>query len=331
MNLNEIKKTVEEEYCIKIKSIEKIKNVYKINGNDGYCLKVVKYNFSHFYFILSSILHLRNKGYLNVLDIIKNKNNEYYINLGFETYGYLTKWIESRKSDYDNLDELKKVSEEVSKLHVYSRDFTITKNMNPRIYWFSWINVFKTRKMEILDFANRISQKSKKNEFDNIFLNNLENELARADKSIQGLINSEYINIMKKHMMKREFCHHDLADHNILIDKNNCIKIIDFDYCILDSHLHDLSSLFIRSMKNHRWSNKKGIEILNSYSKNIEITKSDLVVMKEFIRFPQSFWQIGLQVYWEQQPWKEEVFLERINRYLDDAEEREDFINNFFN
>ncbi|MDQ0148847.1 CotS family spore coat protein [Eubacterium multiforme] len=331
MNLNEIKKIVEEEYCINIKSIEKIKNVYKINGNDGYCLKVVKYNFSHFYFILSSILHLRNKGYLNVLDIIKNKNNKYYVKLDFEVYGYLTKWIDSRKSDYDNLEELKKIAEELSRLHVYSRDFTITKNMNPRIYWFSWINVFKTRKREIIDFANRISQKAKKSEFDNIFLNNLYSELDRANRSIEGLKNSEYINIMKKHMIKREFCHHDFADHNVLIDKNNHINIIDFDYCILDSHLHDLSSLFIRSMKNHRWSIKKGNEILNSYSKNIEITKDELIVMREFIRFPQSFWQIGLQVYWEQQPWKKEIFLDRITKYLEDREEREEFINNFFN
>lgn len=30
--------------------------------------------------------------------------------------------------------------------------------------------------------------------------------------------------------------------------------------------------------------------------------------MREFIRFPQAFWQIGLQVYWEQQPWGEEFF-----------------------
>ena len=35
--------------------------------------------------------------------------------------------------------------------------------------------------------------------------------------------------------------------------------------------------------------------------------------------FPQSFWQIGLQYYWEQQPWNEEVFINKIIRYLEDT------------
>ena len=52
--------------------------------------------------------------------------------------------------------------------------------------------------------------------------------------------------------------------------------------------------------------------------------------MREFIRFPQAFWQIGLQVYWEQQPWGEEFFLNKLQRYLEDCDEREEFIDSYF-
>lgn len=45
------------------------------------------------------------------------------------------------------------------------------------------------------------------------------------------------------------FCHHDYANHNILIDSENQIYIIDFDYCMLDTKLHDLASILIRVMK----------------------------------------------------------------------------------
>ena len=38
--------------------------------------------------------------------------------------------------------------------------------MKPRIGWFSWLKVFETRKNEILDFQNRISQKAYKSKFD---------------------------------------------------------------------------------------------------------------------------------------------------------------------
>lgn len=54
---------------------------------------------------------------------------------------------------------------------------------------------------------------------------------------------------MDKEVMKMGFCHHDYAHHNILVDDKNELNIIDFDYCILDSHLHDLASLLIRAMK----------------------------------------------------------------------------------
>ena len=52
--------------------------------------------------------------------------------------------------------------------------------------------------------------------------------------------------------------------------------------------------------------------------------------MKEFIRFPQGFWQLGIQMYWEQQPWEERFFIERLQKYLNDREEREQFVESFF-
>lgn len=331
MNEKIIKNIVEREYGIEVKSAIKIKNTYKINGNEEYCFKIVKYNFPHFYFILSSMMHLKNNGFSNVLDIIKNNKGNLYVELTNGNYAYLTKWVDSRESNYDDIDELKKVSEKLSELHICSRNFTITPLMKPRVYWLSWINTFKTRREEILDFAHRISQKAYKNEFDKVFLENLDEEIKRADRSINGLIKSDYFCVMEEHLMKREFCHHDLANHNILIGKDNEINIIDFDYCILDSHLHDLSSLFMRSMKYHRWDKKKGNIIFEGYSKNIEISDKEKKIMKSFMLFPQDFWQRGLQMYWEQQPWGEAFLLEKLNKYLNDREEKEEFLNNFFN
>ena len=331
MNEKIIKDLIEENYDLEVKSITTIKNTYKISSDEEYCFKIVKYNFPHFYFILSAMDHLKNKGFSNILEIIKNKKGSLYVELLDGSYAYLTKWIEARQADYNDMNELEKVSETLSKLHVYSRDFTITPLMKPRIYWLSWINTFKTRRDEILDFAHRISQKANKSEVDIIFLNNVDEEIKRANKSIEGLINSEYVSIMEEHLMKREFCHHDFANHNILIGKDSKINIIDFDYCILDSHLHDLSSLLLRSMKYNRWDIKKANKVFEGYSKNIEISKEEKQVMKFFMLFPQDFWQRGLQIYWEQQPWGEDFFIQKINKYLDDRQAKEEFLEDFFN
>lgn len=325
-----IKSYVEENYSLNVDNIEKVKNSYKITTKDNkYCLKMIKYEFPHFYFILSAIKHLQKNGFTNIPEFILNKRKKEY---GFidGKYVYLTKWIPSRVSNYDNPLELAMVSSSLSRLHQCSKGFTLEKGMQPRIGWFSWLKVFKTRSKEILDFKNRINQKAYKSNFDLLYLDNIEEEVRRAEKSIASLQKNNYVRVMEKEVFKRGFCHHDYAHHNILIDCNKEINVIDFDYCILDSHLHDLSSLLIRSMKDGKWEKEKADLILKAYKENMDVSEEEIPIIREFIRFPQAFWQIGLQVYWEQQPWGEDFFINKLEKYLDDRELREKFIDSYF-
>lgn len=328
-DISKIKSFIEENYNLNVIGIDKVKNSYKIMTLTGtYCLKTIKYEFSHFYFILSAIKHLKKNGFTDIPDFILNNNKREFASLNGK-YVYLTEWIPSRVSNFDNPIELSLISIELAKLHKSSLGFNIDNKMKPRIGWFSWEKVFETRKNEILDFQNRIYQKANKSEFDLLYLDNINTELKRAEKSICGLHKNNYLGIMEKEVFKRGFCHHDYAHHNILVDSRGKFKIIDFDYCILDSHLHDVSSLLIRSMKNGKWSSKKADIIIYSYGKELEICTNELPIMREFIRFPQAFWQIGLQKYWEQQPWDKELFLSKISKYVEDRNDKEEFIDNF--
>lgn len=330
MEREEIINIISENYNLRVKSIEKIKNVYKVEAEEGwYCTKVIKYPFPHFYFILSAILHLQRRGFSTIPDIIKTIKGEYYIKIK-EKFAYITEWIPGRVSNFDNPIELSMAARKLKELHKCSENFTINENMKPRIGWFSWIQVFDTRKNEILDFQHRISQKAYKSEFDKLYLKVMPEEIDRAERSIKALASSNYRDLMYREILKRGFCHHDYANHNILIDRDNRINLIDFDYCILDTHLHDLSSLLIRAMKNGKWNGNKAEKILLDYSMGEEIGRDERILMREFIRFPQGFWQLGIQMYWEQQPWEDKEFMGRLKRYIEDRDEREEFVNNFF-
>lgn len=329
-NIIDIKNYINRNYGLAADEIEKVKNSYKVIAQGtGYCLKIIKYDFGHFKFILEAMKHLQKNNFQYIPKIIKTKDDKEYITINGK-YCYLTKWIPSRVSNYDNPLELALVSEKLSQLHECSKGFNIEKDMNPRIGWFSWIKVFKTRRDEILDFKNRISQKAYKSQFDLLYLDNINKEISRAERSIRGLEDNNYIDIMEDQVFNRGFCHHDYAHHNILISDDNKFNVIDFDYCILDSYLHDVCSLLIRCMKEGHWEAKKADLVLNSYCKTKEILKREIPIMREFIRYPQTFWQIGIQAYWEQQPWPEEFFIGKLRRYLDDCEEREEFIDDYF-
>jgi hypothetical protein len=47
------------------------------------------------------------------------------------------------------------------------------------------------------------------------------------------------------------------------------------------------------------------------------------------MEFPQDFWQIGIQYYWENQPWGEEFFIKKLEKILEDREDKQNFIDEF--
>lgn len=329
MNIDELKKVIEEGYGLNIQSLEKVKNVYRIRTfEEDYCLKVIKYNFPHFYFILSAIKHLQNNGFDRVPDILKKLDGTDYICLD-NSNAYLTKWVNARECNYDNPLDISQAAIKLGQLHNKSEGFQMTEKMQPRVYWYKWIEHFKTRKHEILDFKNRINKKKKRSEFDCLYLEALDEELKRADKAVENLIKSEYMDKVKHEIVKNGFCHHDYAHHNVLIDDNGNINIIDFDYCILDINIHDLASLIIRKMKNGKWDIDDALFIMDNYSKSRKVEKKDIPIMAAFMEFPQDYWQVGIQYYWEEQPWGEDFFVKKLKKIYEDREEKQEFIEEF--
>lgn len=326
INLCEIKESLRNNYGIDAKEIKKIKNVYKITtDSSNYCLKVIPYDFGHFLFIVSAIEHLIKNGLESIPDIIATKDKKNYIKLG-ENYSYVTKWIDSKLCDYENTIELVKAVEALAKLHIKSRGFEITKEMKPRIGWLKWIKQFQTRTDEILDFKKRIEAKTNRTEFDSMYISIMEEEIIRAQKSIDDLASCDYFYKMEKEIDYKGFCHHDYAHHNLLVDSRKQINIIDFDYCILDTHLHDLSSVMIRKMKNGKWDMATAIFILDVYDSIYNIENTDVPLMAAFMEFPQAYWQIGIQYYWEKQPWTEEFFISKLRKINEDRENRQEFL-----
>lgn len=322
----EIARTVKINYGINVTGVEKVKNVFKItSGNENYCLKIIKYEEGHFLYILGAMEHLKEAGFKGILDIIRTKSGAKYIKMN-TCFAYLNKWIDARQCNYDNPVDLIEAAKTLANLHILSKGFKPREFMKPRIYYGKWNENFSTRIKEIYDFKRKIEDKDIKSEFDNTYYNAIESEINAANMSIQRINESKYMELSKTSEEIGEFCHHDYAHHNLLIDKDG-IKVIDFDYCILDTHLHDLASLIIRKMKNSGFNENDCNLILNTYGSINEVTSEDVKVIASLLTFPQEFWQIGIQYYWENQPWKEDYFNKKLKKTLDDFEIRMEFLN----
>lgn len=327
MEIQEVKSAIEDNYEINVDNVEKIKNVFKIqSGNRTLCLKLIKYEYEHFLFIISAMKHLQKAGFESIPSFIKTISQKDYIENG-NLYAYLTEWVNAREANYDNPLDVLLASSKLSELHIKSKNFIITDIMHPRVGWFKWIENYKTRIDEILDFKKRIEEKDKKTEFDSLYYDALEEEFTRGLMAIDNLSETNYIMRMQKEIENKGFCHHDYAHHNVLIGDSGKVNIIDFDYCILDSNLHDLSSLIMRCMKNGKWSIENAVFILDAYSVINAVYKTDIPIIAAFLEYPQDFWQVGIQYYWEKQPWGEEFFVKKLQKILEDREMRQEFIN----
>lgn len=324
-----IKELVENKYDIKVIYIEKIKNVYKIKTNtQNFCLKILNYKSEESLFIISAINHLYNNGFRNTPKIIQTIDRKDCISIG-NYYAYLTSWVESRHCNYQEFKDVELAAFTLGELHKNSSNFNWNKYIKSRYRLGRWVENFNNKKADIISFSNEINKKDKCSYFDNIFGKSIDEELKRINKSIYNLAKSDYLNKTQLEKKRNGFCHHDYANHNVLIDKNNFVYVIDFDYCILDTHLHDLCSLIIRVMKNGKWNIKNAKKIMDSYSLNYSINKKDIKIMAAFMEFPQDFWQVGLQYYSEKQPWKEKIFINKIEKILNDRDERQEFVEEF--
>ena len=69
--------------------------------------------------------------------------------------------------------------------------------------------------------------------------------------------------------------------------------------------------------------------IMDEYDDTNSIYKSDIEVMAAFMEFPQEYWQIGIQYYWEKKDWGEEFFLKKLQKIYEDSVDRQIFIEKF--
>ncbi|MFA9397256.1 MAG: CotS family spore coat protein [Clostridiaceae bacterium] len=329
MDYKIIEGIINSNYSLIPNNIEKIKNVYKIECDNGmFSFKLIPYEKEHFNFILGAMEYLKLNGFNSILEIIKTNYGKKYVEYK-KTYGYLTRWVEARTINYENPCELVMASENLAYLHKKSKGFYIKDNMKPRIMWGMWPLNFKSKERDLLYFKKLILDKKNKTDFDFLYLSMIEEEVLRAEQSIESIIRSDYEEIMKKEVVHGGFCHHDYANHNILKTNSGEIYIIDFDYCVLDSHIHDLASLLLRKMKNDKWDMGDTKSILEAYDNIYRVYDKEIHLMACFMEFPQDFWQVGLQYYVENQPWSEEFFNKKLNRVYNDRELKQKFIDKF--
>ncbi|MGL5086093.1 MAG: CotS family spore coat protein, partial [Clostridium sp.] len=177
------------------------------------------------------------------------------------------------------------------------------------------------------DIKYNVSKFKYKNEFDSLFMENIEYNLEEIKKALELLALSNYTNILMDES-KKVLCHNDLAHHNFIVDGED-VKIIDFDYCKFDTRIVDIANYTLKVIKNFAYDTEKVKLILDGYNKINKLENEEIKLLYVLLAFPKDFVNIVRDYYYKQKKWDEDVYLSRFKNKLGNEAHRKTFLKGF--
>lgn len=312
-----------------ITDIVPIRNVFRISTQKGmFSLKRVIYENDEMNFIMSTVEHLRQNGFQNVMEYVGKDDGSLFYEYDGEKY-YLTKWIDGRELDYLNPIDLQSAARLLSQMHEASKGFNPQNVPASRNLLGMWPRNFKERILEMKEMKFRALLRRGREDFDRIFLDFVDMSLEDGNTALKLLADSPYEVLVDKAKEEKGFIHHDYAHHNLIQSFDSKLYVLDFDYCAIDIRIHDLGSLIIRNMKKTGWDIDRALYIIECYDKESPVSSEELKVLVPFFLFPQDFWQISRQYYIERKDWGDRDYLDKMNTKSQYTISRRRFIEEF--
>lgn len=324
------------EFDLVVKDVIPVRKVFILDTDKGdKVLKKVSYSTARLEFINYGIEFIKNNNFYRIFEFEKSKNKLIYVTWKNDIYCIMN-LVQGRECEYSNPVDVMLTSRALAELHTASLglindetfEMLLAQNKEQNLCG-KMIDNFKEKLRKLMYFKSIVTLYENKNEFDNIFLANEEYYEESIKQSIKILEQSEYYNLCRE-KEKIAFCHHDLAHHNILINKEE-VYFLDFDYAVLDLKVHDICNFINKAIKNFAFDMEKCQNILNDYTKVNKLNHDELVVLYGMLSFPEDFYSIARDYYTRKKQWSEEIFLSRLNTKVQYKEDREVFLEEFKN
>ena len=321
---------VEEKYGLEINDYRPLRKAWVLTTDQG--IKFLKSFCFHdgprLQFIDGAMHHLMENGFDHIIPFDVTLDKIPYITYGSQVY-FMTPFIKNiRQSNYDNPTELGQAAQLLAQLHLASAGYHPPAKLNPQFFWGKWPKRMKEKIQHLYTFRAALEKKDKLDQFDKLFIEKFPYYFQQAHLALEKMMDSDYHILMLQEKQLASFCHHDYEYHNILITPDDKYYIIDFDYLLCDTHLHDLASLLIRVGRRSKWNPAKQQDVLPTYHSIYPLKPAEISVLKAMLLFPQAYWQVGFARYFEEQPWPLKRFVRTIKHKTSYEQKRLNYIDN---
>lgn len=320
---------IERQFDIKIESLKPNRGVYLVKTNKGVkCLKKINYGVQKLLFVYGAKEHLINNGFSGVDRYCLNVDGNPYALVNEDIYT-LSEWIDGREADFRNKDDLYIAAQKLAYMHIISKGYEPPENSKLKSDLGRWPHLMEKRVRSFEKMRDMTRKRSNKNNFEMNYLKTIQFYKDLGKRAMKVLNSSNYMDICRITEEEKAFCHHDYTYHNIIIDNNDDVNIIDFDYCKREVRVYDISSFIIKVLKRVEWNIEYADLIINAYNEISPLSTDEYKVLFAFLLFPQRFWRLCNRYYYNEVNWPTNTFNNKMEELIAEQDLYINFINEF--
>lgn len=246
-------------------------------------------------FLDKMLKKLRELGDLYIENIMKNKEDAYFV-FDRDKCAYVLKtYSDGHECDYQNMDECVAAVERLAHLHkeleqinwldlLSSDEEDNTFHLNE----YSIMDEYEKHNRELKRVKQFLRKKSQKSYFE-LFLQEYFDTFHEQALQITEEL-AYYEDIFAKDKQKI-ICHGDFQYHNILISQEQ-VFLANFDKCILDYPIRDLYLFMRKLLEKSDWSTEIGHTLLEAYNRIYPISIGNQIELFYRFSYPEKFWKI---------------------------------------
>lgn len=325
--MQDIEKTIKENFEIDIKAISNYKDMYIITAQQGEkkLAKISQLRPDRISFIAEVKEHIIINGFTNIDRNMPTISGGYSANFG-ELCLYITDYIEGRECNLESSIETTACASMLASMHKASYGFKVNDNMSAR----SELGKLPSCLQKRLDEIKKLRKAAQKGrmKFDHMICEGTDYFVKTGELALDLLADSEYIMLSDKAEQDGIISHHDFNHHNIYVN-GETMHVVNFEYCCFDLKVYDLVNLLRRKMRKCNWEIKEAINIINEYSKIEPLSQEEIELMKIMLLFPQKFWRVINKYYNSRRSWSEKSFVNRLQEVIDEIEPHSKFMGEF--
>ncbi|MBP2032356.1 spore coat-associated protein S [Clostridium algifaecis] len=320
---------IERQFGIKIESIKPNRGVYFLKTNKGLkCLKKINYGTQKLLFVYGAKEHLIKNGFPRLDRYSLNINGAPYALVNEDIYT-LSQWIPGRECDFKDDLDIKNAAKCLASLHKSSKGYEPPENSKLKTDLGRWHHLMEKRVRSFDKMRDMSRKKNNKGKFDMNYITKVGFYKDFGNRAIKVLQNSKYNELCASTEEEMSFCHHDFTYHNIIIDDDNNVNVIDFDYCKREIRVYDISTFMIKVLKRVNWDINYAKLIIDSYNEVSELKEEEYMVLFAFLLFPQRFWRLANRYYYNEVNWPLNTFSNKLEQLISEQEKYVEFIDKF--